>query len=72
MKTSPVLLLAVALMLVWAGQAEVYSQKKADNQNGVWAGPVTEWPRVIPARRKRRLFCNDPRGGEHPSCTGDI
>lgn len=30
--------------------AEISAQKKSQSQNDVWAGPVTEWPRVIPAR----------------------
>ncbi len=50
MKKSLLVLVAVSLLLPWFSPAEVCAQKMAENQNSVWAGPVTEWPRVIPAR----------------------
>ncbi len=44
--------LAVVVILVSLLTAPVSAQKKAhaQSQGDVWAGPVTEWPRIIPAR----------------------
>jgi hypothetical protein len=46
--------LIIAIMVVSGviAPATVDAQKKADAQSDVWAGPVTAWPRVIPARIK--------------------
>lgn len=44
--------LVLALLGGVLPQLPVSAQKRVQNQSDVWAGPVTEWPRVIPARIK--------------------
>jgi hypothetical protein len=60
MKKSLFVLIAVTFLLVLFSPTEACAQKKIDNQSAVWAGPVTGWPRVIPARisdgENRELF----------------
>ncbi len=50
MKKSVILFLLVATSAHFILPAELSGQKKAQVQNDAWAGPVTEWPREIPAR----------------------
>ena len=50
MKKITFLFLAAGIFMAVIIPAEVSAQKKSNNQDDVWAGPVTGWPRVIPAR----------------------
>jgi sirohydrochlorin ferrochelatase len=50
MKKITFLFLAAGIFVAVIVPAEVSAQKKSNNQDDVWAGPVTGWPRVIPAR----------------------
>ncbi|NLE35274.1 MAG: hypothetical protein GX622_09235 [Bacteroidales bacterium] len=52
MKKIAFLVLVAGMMMATVVPAEISAQKKSRNQNDVWAGPVTGWPRVIPARIK--------------------
>ena len=50
MKNSVILILVTGMLMAAGATAEMSAQKKSQNQADVWAGPVTEWPRVIPVR----------------------
>ncbi|MHC1730623.1 MAG: NPCBM/NEW2 domain-containing protein [Bacteroidales bacterium] len=50
MKNFALQFLFAGIMLITVVPAETCAQKWSHNQDDVWAGTVTEWPRVIPAR----------------------
>ncbi len=50
MKKTVFLFLATVILMLATVPREIFAQKKTQNQEDVWAGPVTEWPRMIPAR----------------------